>query len=60
MCGGICVKFPAAIFPGKRRAKICETISPKFRRVFRQSFQIDRPNISPEFRSGELQAQSNV
>ena len=32
-------------------------ISPKLRRIFRQPFEINRPRISPEFRSGGLQPQ---
>ena len=44
-------------FPWKNKGENLWKNSSKFRRIFRQSFQIDRPKISPEFRSGELQAQ---
>ena len=37
--------------------KIRKKNSPTFRRIFHQSFEIDKPKISPELRSGELQPQ---
>ena len=46
MRGGICVKFFAAIFPANVRTKICEKKFSKIsRRLFRQSFETDRPTV---------------
>ena len=55
MCGGICVKFLAAISL-EIEGENLRRKSQKFRCIFRQHFQIDFPIISPEFRCGELQA----
>ena len=52
MCGGICVKFLAAIFPGNWRTKIREKISPKFRRIFASLFRLTGQKFHPNFALG--------
>ena len=39
-------------FPWKLKDENLRKISPKLRRIFRQSFQIDRPKFHPKFALG--------
>ena len=52
MCGGICVKFPAAFFPGKRRATICEKFRQNFAAFFAGLFRLTDQKFHPNFALG--------
>ena len=52
MCGGISVKFLAAIFPGNWRTKICDKFRQIFAAFFASLFRLTDQNVDPNFALG--------